>query len=79
VPRFSKLPSLIALSWLTTSSFGGSFVDLLENQQRPADSSRISLSTKNHLEDVVWWPSKGVASQSACDDIKPLAASAIRC
>jgi Cytochrome c554 and c-prime len=62
--RFSKLPSLIALSWLITSSFGASFVAILDNQHRPAASSRISLSTKDRLEDMVWWPTKGVASRS---------------
>jgi hypothetical protein len=61
--RFSKLTHLIVLSCLAVSSPMARFADSFRSQTRRADSGRISLSTQDRLQDMPWWPTKGVASR----------------
>jgi Cytochrome c554 and c-prime len=63
--RFYKLRSLIAFGWICASPCMAGFAELTENQSLQADSNHISLSTTDRMEDMTWWPTKGVSSRDA--------------
>lgn len=61
--RFGQQTYLIALSCLAMSFSLDRLVDSFQSQHRRADSDRISLTTEDRLEDMLWWPTKSVASR----------------
>lgn len=59
----NKLCSLIVFGLICVCQSIAGFVELSKGQSRPVDSSRISLSTTDRVEDMPWWPTKGFASR----------------
>jgi hypothetical protein len=64
MPAPGRLALLVALGWLATSAAQYEFVGFSQSQPNHSGSAPISLSTRDRLEDMAWWPTKGTPSRS---------------